>query len=178
MEMIPREFPGTERAPSPRVTSEEKRELIKQYKAEDNAERSKFEVLNLRSAEQSEIEKNDAAAGIEPLHNRYIVADQDPARKQIQALKAEINAIPTEKYMQSGRGAEAMQVDRDAYLAKQAKHDAMMRRGEEVRKARQANESLLGRFKNSLATMSERIFGKPPLPETKPGNESSAERPE
>lgn len=161
MEMIPRGFPGPERAPSPRISSAEKTELIRQLKSEDKAERGQFAVPETANNTKEPANVIHDEAGIEPLHQRFIVADQDPARQKITALKAEINDVGTDDYLAHGRDKEAQQADRDAYLEKQGRHDAMMRRGKEVRKAREAasQASLFNRFTQSLSDFGKRLLG-------------------
>jgi hypothetical protein len=113
---------------------------------------------------------------IRPLHDSFIGLDPSLKRK-LGSLKAEANRLTTEEYLAEGRGEDNIKAARASDLERVAKHEAMVKRGREIREARAAEQSLLGRFKKSLATMNERLFGKPPTA-TKSGNESSAERPE
>ncbi|MEK7183223.1 MAG: hypothetical protein AAB776_01170 [Patescibacteria group bacterium] len=120
-----------------------------------------------------------------PLHNSFI--ELETIRRHLEktndvntvdSLKAELNSLSTEDYLTTGRGQENIAQARRQHLDKEQRFEQQMARGAEIRRARAANAGLLERFKNSLATMSERIFGKPPARETKTGNENSAERPE
>lgn len=120
---------------------------------------------------------DDTAPEMRPLHDSFLKLDADRKRK-LGSLKAEANRLTTEEYLASGRGQETIQSEGDEHRGRLAEHAAMMKRGEDIRRARAQEESLLGVFKKSLATMSERLFGRVRTSETKTGNENSAERPE
>ena len=122
-----------------------------------------------------------------PLHNSFI--ELETIRRHLEktndvntvdSLKAELNSLSTEDYLTTGRGQENIAQARRQHLDKEQRFEQQMARGAEIRRARAANVSLLGRFKKSLANINERLFGKARTPDfqAKTDNESSAERPE
>lgn len=163
---------------APRVTKAEAGRILDEEKAKDQGERREIRIPEASNTEKKAI-SSPAARKTRPLHDTFLKLDEDRHRK-IGSLKAEVNQLTTEEYLAQGRSQEAMQAERKTHLERIAEHQAVLKRGEEIRRTRTAEASLLERFKKSLATMNERLFGPPHtfMDGSKLDNEQSAERPE